>query len=47
VLNPALDHDAKLSSHPIEAEVPDEGRIAQVTYKLIRCTFLLTDIEGI
>jgi hypothetical protein len=30
VLNTALDLDAKLSSHPIEADIPDEGKIAQV-----------------
>jgi hypothetical protein len=30
VLNTALNLDAKLSSHPIEADIPDEGKIGQV-----------------
>jgi hypothetical protein len=30
VLNPALDLDAKLSTHPIEVEIPHEGMVAQV-----------------
>jgi aminopeptidase 2 len=30
VLDTALNLDAKLSSHPIEADIPDEGKIAQV-----------------
>jgi aminopeptidase 2 len=30
VLHKALELDAKFSSHPIEVEIPDEGKITQV-----------------
>jgi hypothetical protein len=34
ILNTALELDAKLSSHSIEVDIPDEGKIPQVIFSI-------------